>query len=91
MTAEDKQILDRINAYANEVLGDIDPQKTKVSFQLEQIKPVMEEIAKEMNVPVTDIFIKYMDLATEASVEQETKFKDTIGGSLDSGDIRLHY
>ena len=51
----------------------------------------MEEIAKEMNVPVTDIFIKYMDLATEASVEQEAKFKDTIGGSLDSGDIRLHY
>lgn len=91
MTAEDKQLLDRINAYANEVLGDIDPQKTKVSFQLEQLKPVMEEIAKEMNVSVADIFIKYMDLATEASVAAEAKFKDTYGGCLESGDIRLHY
>ena len=29
MTKEDREFLNRINDYANEVLGDIDPQKTK--------------------------------------------------------------
>lgn len=49
MTSENKEILDRINAYAEKVLADIDPQKTKISFQLEALKPVMQEIADEKN------------------------------------------
>ena len=49
MTNEQRQILQRINAYSEIVLGDIDPQKVQVSTQLEKLKPVMEEIAKEKN------------------------------------------
>lgn len=50
MTPENKKILDRINAYAETALADIDPQKTRISFQLEALKPVMEEIAAEKGV-----------------------------------------
>ena len=32
MTTENKKILDRINAYAEEKLADIDPQKTRIHF-----------------------------------------------------------
>lgn len=35
MTPEDQELLDRINEYADQVLKDFDPQKTRVSFQLE--------------------------------------------------------
>ena len=45
MTPENRQILDRINAYAEEALADIDPQKTRISFQLDALRPVMQEIA----------------------------------------------
>lgn len=78
MTDEQRQILSRINAYAEEVLGDIDPQKVQISVQLEKIKPVMEEIAAEKNMPLEDLFILYMDLATEAAVENEQKLQDDL-------------
>lgn len=78
MTNEQKEILDRINAYAEEVLGDIDPQKVKISIQLDKIRPVMEEIAKEKNMPLEELFILYMDLATEAAVENEKKLQNDI-------------
>ena len=58
MTEEDKNLLERINEYADRVLKDFDPQKTQVSFQLEKLKPIMEEIAKEKNTTVEEIFIK---------------------------------
>ena len=61
MTPEDKNLLERINEYADRVLKDFDPQKTRVSFQLEKLKPIMEEIAKEQNKTVEEIFIKYME------------------------------
>lgn len=75
MTAEQKEILSRIQAYADNVLKDIDPQKTQVSFQLEKLKPVMEEIAAEKGMALEDIFILYMDLASEAAVEAEKKLQ----------------
>ena len=78
MTPENKKILDRINAYAETALADIDPQKTRISFQLEALKPVMEEIAAEKGVSVEDIFILYMDLASEASVEAENHLQATL-------------
>lgn len=68
MTEENKKLLERINSYAESVLGEIDPQKVQVSLQLEKLKPVMEEIAKERGVSLTDIFILYMDLQSEASL-----------------------
>ena len=78
MTPENKKILDRINAYAETALADIDPQKTRISFQLEALKTVMEEIAAEKGVSVEDIFILYMDLASEASVEAENQLQATL-------------
>ena len=78
MTNEQREILDRINAYAEDVLGDIDPQKVKISIQLDKIRPVMEEIAKEKNMPLEELFILYMDLATEAAVENEKKLQNDI-------------
>ncbi len=78
MTPENKKILDRINAYAETALADIDPQKTRISFQLEALKPVMEEIAAEKGVSVEDIFILDMDLASEASVEAENQLQATL-------------
>jgi hypothetical protein len=87
MTPEDKKLLDRINEYADVVLKDFDPQKTRVSFQLEKIKPIMEEIAKEKGTSVEEIFIKYMDLASETTAAQETKFQNTIGNMTKYGDI----
>ncbi|MBQ2115580.1 MAG: hypothetical protein II193_03220 [Lachnospiraceae bacterium] len=79
MNKEDKEMLDRINEYADKVLKDFDPQKTRVSFQLDKIKPVMEEIANEKGLSVEDVFIKYMDLASEDTVTKETKFQDMMG------------
>lgn len=87
MTEEDKNLLERINEYADRVLKDFDPQKTRVSFQLEKLKPIMEEIAKEKNMTVEEIFIKYMDLASQVTVSRETKFQNTIGNMTKYGDV----
>ena len=75
MTDENKKIWERISIYAEEVLKDIDPQKTQVSVQLDASRPVMEEIAKEKSMSLEDVFILYMDLASEAGVEAEAKFQ----------------
>ena len=58
MTDEQRAFLNRINQYAENVLGEIDPQKVQVSLQLEKLKPVMEEIAREQNLSLTDVFIQ---------------------------------
>lgn len=85
MTEQDAAMLTRINKYAEEVLSDIDPQKTRISYQLEKLRPIMEELSKEMNQPIEDIFIHYMDLASEASVIRQTDMEsssDTIDFDL---------
>lgn len=78
MTPENKEILDRINVYAEKVLADIDPQKTRISTQLDALKPVMEEIAKDKDMKVEDVFILYMDLASEAAIEAEKNLQSAI-------------
>lgn len=85
MTDENRQLLARINSYAESVLGDIDPQKVQVSLQLDKLKPIMEEIAKERGVSLEDIFILYMDLQTEASVASEQKLRSELG-DINNGD-----
>ena len=84
MTSENKEILDRINAYAEEALADIDPQKTRISFQLEALKPVRQEIADEKGMSIEDIFILYMDLASESSVEAENQLQATLDEDSDA-------
>lgn len=83
MTAENAEILRKINAYSEKVLADIDPQKTPVSFQLEALKPIMEEIAKEKGMSVEDVFILYMDLASEAAVRAEEKLQSELKDVLE--------
>ncbi len=78
MTDAQKEILYRVNAYAENVLGDIDPQKVPISYQLEKLKPIMQEIADEMNISLEDFFIMYMDLTTEATVLTNNKLKDEL-------------
>lgn len=85
MTNEHREILQRINSYSENVLGEIDPQKVQVSMQLEKLKPIMEEISKEKNMSLEDMFILYMDLQTEASCESQRKLKDTLQ-DLNHGD-----
>lgn len=91
MTPEDKKLLDRINEYADQVLKNFDPQKTRVSFQLEKLKPIMEEIAEETGSTVEEVFIKYMDLASQVTVSRETKFQNTIGNMTKYGDVHDAY
>ena len=76
ISEEDKIMMDRINAYSLEVLGDIDPQKTRISVQIEALRPIMQEIADEKKVPIEDIFIKYMDLATEHAIKYQAEMNE---------------
>ena len=71
-------MLNRIDAYAEQVLGDIDPQKTRISFQLDKLKPIMQEIADERGVSLEDIFIRYMDLASVVSAKQNAALKEDL-------------
>ena len=84
MTNEEKEMLKRINDYAEEVLGDIDPQKTQVSVQLDKLRPIFEKLAAEQGASVEDIFIKYMDLASEASVASDNKMREALQDLNDS-------
>ncbi len=78
MTEENKKILNRINKYAENVLGDIDPQKTPVSMQLEKLKPIMQEIANEKGMSLEDLFILYMDIQSEATVASDQKLQEQL-------------
>lgn len=78
MTEENKKILERINSYAENTLGEIDPQKVPVSAQLEKLKPIMAEIAEEKGISLEDMFILYMDLQSEASCLTQKKLEDSL-------------
>lgn len=89
MTNEDREMLERINEFANKELDHIDPQNTRVGYQLQKLRPIMQEIAMERQMPVEDVFIKYMDLASEQSVELQRKFQNTVGNMSQYGDINI--
>ena len=89
MTEQDRMFLDRINKYAEDVLKDIDPQNTHVSEQLEKLRPVMLELSGETGIPLEDIFIKYMDLASEQGVEVEKKYREDLGPDFDLPDMKI--
>ncbi|MBO4616342.1 MAG: hypothetical protein J5717_03250 [Lachnospiraceae bacterium] len=86
MENKSKYILDKVSEYADKVLEGIDPEKTKISFQLEKLKPIMEELSKELGDPVEDIFIQYMDAASDAALLTERKFQSTMGDMTKYGD-----
>ncbi len=89
MTKEQRDILQRINAYAENTLGEIDPQKVLVSKQLDTLKPIMETISKEMGISIEEVFILYMDLQSEASVAMESKLQEELKDINSDGDMPL--
>lgn len=89
MTEKQRELLNRVNAYAEKVLGDIDPQKVQVSMQLDRLKPVMQEIADEEDMSLEDFFIMYMDLQSEAACATETKLKESLRDLNEGGDMPL--
>lgn len=78
MTDENRAILKRINDYAEQVMGDIDPQKVPVSAQIEKLKPIMQEIADEKQMALEDMFILYMDIQSEASCATQQKLSEEL-------------
>ena len=76
MTKEDREFLGKITAYADEVMGEVDPEKVRISDQLAKLRPILQELAMIHQMPVEDVFIKYMDLATEAALEKNNKFEE---------------
>lgn len=78
MTDEERKIIIRINKYAENVLKDIDPQKTRSGFQIQQLMPILKDIAGELNISIEEMFIKYMDLQTEFKADEEKKFKEDM-------------
>ena len=43
----------------------------------------MEELSRELDMPLEDVFIKYMDLASEQGIEAETKYREDLGPDFD--------
>ncbi|MCD7739431.1 MAG: hypothetical protein LUH58_10425 [Lachnospiraceae bacterium] len=78
MTEKEYNMIKRINKYAEKVLGDIDPQKVQVSRQLDALRPIFTEIAAEENITLEEMFIKYMDLQSEASLQEEMHLRETF-------------
>ncbi|MCD7806644.1 MAG: hypothetical protein LUH19_04795 [Lachnospiraceae bacterium] len=78
MTEKEFNMIKRINQYAEEVLGDIEPQKVQVSRQLDALRPIFAEIAAEENITLEEMFIKYMDLQSEASLQEEMHLRETF-------------
>lgn len=85
MTEKNRKLLNRINKYAENVLGEIEPQKVPVSQQLNALRPVMEEIAKEKGMSLEDVFILYMDIQSEATCATDQKLQDQLK-DLNMGD-----
>ena len=65
MTDENRAILKRINDYAEQVMGDIDPQ-------------ILQEIAYEKQMALEDMFILYMDIQSEASCATQQKLTEEL-------------
>lgn len=86
MTEDDKNFLDRITAYAEEVMADMDSEKTRISVQLDKLRPIMEEIAAEQKIAVEDVFIRYMDLASCAGKKKQEDFNRDY---LDFDDLKI--
>ena len=75
LSEDDKDLLNRISAYSARVIGEVEPGEVRISQQLEVLKPVMQEIADEKKIPLEDIFIKYMDLASLVLAKKDQQFK----------------
>ena len=80
LTAKDRLFLEQVTRYAQEEMPGQDPRNIRVSVQLDQMMPVFQEIAAKEGVSIEDIFIRYMDLASEAMAADEEKLKKLLEG-----------
>ena len=76
MTNEDREFLNTIMEYADEVMPDIDPQKVRISEQIEKLRPILQQLAMKHKMSVEDTFIKYMDLATEHAIKYQNEMNE---------------
>ena len=76
MTSEEREFLDTIMNYADEVMPDIDPQKVRISEQIDKLRPILQELAMKHKMSVEDTFIKYMDLATEHAIKYQNQMNE---------------
>ena len=78
LNEDDKELLNRVSAYSEKVLGDVSPEQVRISEQLDKLRPVMQELAEERKTSLEDIFIKYMDLASLVLAKKDEKFKEDM-------------
>lgn len=91
MTSEDREFLDTIMNYADEVMPDIDPQKVRVSEQIEKLRPILQELAMKHKMSVEDTFIKYMDLATEHAIKYQNQMNEQFKEAFNPDDNKKIY
>ena len=82
MTAEDREILNRINKFAEDVLFDIDPQKVQVSVQIDKLRPILQKIADEQGISLEAFLIRYLDLQSEAACLTDEKMRSELEDDL---------
>ena len=80
LTEKDRLFLEQVTRYAQEAMPGQDPRNIRVCVQLDQMMPVFQEIAAKEGVSIEDIFIRYMDLASEAMAAAEEKLKKLLEG-----------
>ncbi|MCI7042672.1 MAG: hypothetical protein MR992_11240 [Lachnospiraceae bacterium] len=78
LNEDDRELLNRVSAYSEKVLGDVSPEQVRISEQLDKLRPVMQELAEERKSSLEDIFIKYMDLASLVLAKKDEKFKEDM-------------
>ena len=78
LTEKDRLFLKQVTRYAQEAMPGQDPRNIRVCVQLDQMMPVFQEIAAKEGVSIEDIFIRYMDLASEAMAADEEKLKKLL-------------
>lgn len=85
MTRNDKKrMIEEIQAYADEVLKDVDKEQVPISAQIDTLRPKMEEMAGKYQVDLTDVFILYMDGISEIQAEKEREFQKKINETEDN-------
>ena len=86
MTSEDRDFLQTIMDYADEVMPDIDPQKVRISEQIDKLRPILQELAMKHKMSVEDTFIKYMDLATEHAIKYQAEMNEQFKEAFNPDD-----
>ncbi len=88
MTVEDREFLQTIMDYADEVMPDIDPQKVRISEQIDKLRPILQELAMKHKMSVEDTFIKYMDLATEHAIKYQNQMNEQFKEAFEGEDAK---